>query len=62
SYFITAGVEASNGDITAPAAGPTVAIRHSDRANAVFADGHAEALQKGWLLEKTHTVYGFNEE
>ena len=62
SYFINAGVENSKGEITPPEAGPTVAIRHSDRANAVFADGHAEALQKGWLTEKTHTVYAFNEE
>ena len=63
SYFITAGVEATAGNVTGPAEGyTTVAIRHSDRANAVFADGHAEALQKGWLTEKTHTVYSFNEE
>ena len=62
SYFINAGVEATAGTITAPTAGPTVAIRHSDRANAVFADGHAEALQKGWLDEKTHTVYGYITE
>ena len=62
SYMINAGVEATAGTITAPTGDNKVAARHDSRANAAFADGHAEALQEGWLKEKTHTVYGYTVE
>ena len=39
------------------AASPGVSLRHDSRANAVFADGHAEALQEGWFLETAHFGY-----
>lgn len=31
-----------------------LSFRHSERCNAVFADGHAEPLQKGWLKESNN--------
>ena len=63
SYFIDATLtEAGAGNAGTNAAGNNVAIRHSDRANAVFADGHAEALQKGWFTEAAHKAYNYTEE
>ena len=51
-----------NGTGVAGSTTKDVAIRHSDRANAVFADGHAEALQKGWFEDANHKVYNFRVE
>ena len=61
SYYINAGYKVGT-TVTAATGNAKVAIRHSDRANAVFADGHADALQKGWFNEDNHKVYGFVEE
>ena len=46
----------------AAAASPGVSLRHDSRANAVFADGHAEALQEGWFLETAHFGYAHKVE
>ena len=59
SYYITAAAGNTNGGTTA---GNNVAIRHSDRANAVFADGHAEALQEGWFTDAAHKAYNYTKE
>ena len=59
SYYITAAAGNTLGGTTA---GNNVAIRHSDRANAVFADGHAEALQEGWFTDAAHKAYNYTKE
>ena len=62
SYFITLTDNVAADQGAAGADKPGVAIRHSDRANAVFADGHADALQKGWFLETAHFGYYYLAE
>ena len=61
SYHITAAAGNTLGT-TATAGEHGVAIRHSDRANAVFADGHAEALQEGWFTDAAHKAYNYTKE
>ena len=63
SYYITSTVtDAGAPNAGGTAAGNNVAIRHSDRANAVFADGHAEALQEGWFTDAAHKAYNYTKE
>ena len=53
-YFSIANGDGSEGD--------GLAFRHDSRCNAAFADGHAEALQKGWIEEDAHKVYNYTVE
>ena len=65
SYFIDAVLTdagAPNAGTAATSGDEAVSIRHSDRANAVFADGHAEALQKGWFEDAKNKAYKFYTE
>ena len=67
SYYIsmtdvaTLGGTGTKGGAAAADA-PGLSFRHDSRCNAVFADGHAEALQEGWIKENAHKVYTYKVE
>ncbi len=62
SYYITAAAGNTKGAKVTTGATCDVSIRHSERANAVFADGHAEALQEGWFKDAAHKAYDYRVE
>ena len=61
SYYITS-TDAKGKGGAASETDPGLAFRHAERCNAVFADGHAEALQEGWIKEDKHKVYTYAKE
>ena len=65
AYFIDAiltDAGAANSGAKATAGDEALSFRHAERCNAVFADGHAEALQTGWVQETTNKAYKYYTE